>query len=97
MRWGVGSDGRGKAQWLVVQEGKSAILVGGKGWWDCLHFSTRLSKSNDPPGHNRGKHDNQTYDDGVWAETDGGWRGGFGFMRGFCPLFGRVGFKAQRF
>ena len=31
MRWGVGSDGRGKAQWLVVQEGKSAIFVGGRG------------------------------------------------------------------
>ena len=28
---GVGSDGRGKAQWLVVQEGKSAIFVGGRG------------------------------------------------------------------
>ena len=31
MRRGVGSDGRGKAQWLVVQEGKSAIFVGGRG------------------------------------------------------------------
>ncbi len=31
MRWGVGSDGRGKARWLVVQEGKSAIFVGGRG------------------------------------------------------------------
>ena len=30
MRQGVGSDGRGKAQWLVVQEGKSAIFVGGR-------------------------------------------------------------------
>ena len=29
MRRGVGSDGRGKAQWLGVQEGKSTILVGG--------------------------------------------------------------------
>jgi hypothetical protein len=31
VRQGVGSDGRGKAQWLVVQEGKSAIFVGGRG------------------------------------------------------------------
>ena len=31
MRWGVGSDGRGKAQWLGVQEGKSNIFVGGGG------------------------------------------------------------------
>jgi hypothetical protein len=28
VRRGVGSDGRGKAQWLGVQEGKSAIFVG---------------------------------------------------------------------
>ena len=42
----------GKEQWLGIQEGKSAIFVGG---WDRLHFSTGLSKSNDPPGHNRGK------------------------------------------
>ena len=32
----------------------------GEGWWDRLHFPTGLSKSNDPPGQNRGKHDNQT-------------------------------------
>ncbi len=31
MRRGVGSDGRGKAQWLVVQEEKLVIFVGGKG------------------------------------------------------------------
>ena len=31
MHRGVGSDGRGKAQWLGVQEGKSAIFVGGGG------------------------------------------------------------------
>ncbi len=31
MRRGVGSDGRGKAQWLVVQEGKLVIFVGGRG------------------------------------------------------------------
>ncbi len=31
MRRGVGSDGRGKAQWLGIQEGKSAIFVGGGG------------------------------------------------------------------
>ena len=29
MRQGVGSDGRGKAQWLGVQEGKLTIFVGG--------------------------------------------------------------------
>ncbi len=29
MRLGVGSDGRGKAQWLGVQEGKSTIFVVG--------------------------------------------------------------------
>ncbi len=29
MRRGVGSDGRGKAQWLGVQEGKSTIFVVG--------------------------------------------------------------------
>jgi hypothetical protein len=28
---GEGSDSRGKAQWLVVQEGKSAIFFGGRG------------------------------------------------------------------
>ncbi len=27
----MGSDGRGKAQWLVIQEGKSAIFIGGGG------------------------------------------------------------------
>ena len=31
MRRIVGLDGRGKAQWLDVQEGKSAIFVGGRG------------------------------------------------------------------
>ena len=31
MRRGVGSDGRGKAHLLVVQEGKLAIIVGGRG------------------------------------------------------------------
>jgi hypothetical protein len=31
VRQGVGSDGRGKAQWVGVQEGKSAIFVGGGG------------------------------------------------------------------
>ncbi len=31
MHRGVGSDGRGKAQWLVIQEGKSTIFVGGRG------------------------------------------------------------------
>ena len=31
MHRGVGSDGRGKAQWLGVQEGKSAIFVEGGG------------------------------------------------------------------
>ncbi len=29
MRRGVGSDGRGKAQWLGIQEGKSDIFVWG--------------------------------------------------------------------
>ena len=53
MHWGVGSDGQGKAQWLGVQEGKSAIFVWGGGWWDRLHFSNGRSKSNDPPSHNR--------------------------------------------
>ena len=40
---GVGSDGRGKAQWLGVQKGKSAIFVG-RGGGDRLHFSTGRSK-----------------------------------------------------
>ncbi len=31
MRRGVGSDGWGKAQWLVVQEVKSVIFIGGRG------------------------------------------------------------------
>ena len=31
MRWGVGSDGRGKAQWLGVQEGKLTIFIVGGG------------------------------------------------------------------
>ena len=31
VRQGVGSDGRGKAQWLGVQEGKSTIFIGGGG------------------------------------------------------------------
>ena len=31
MRRVVGSDGRGKAQWLNVQEEKSAIFIGGGG------------------------------------------------------------------
>ena len=48
----------GEAQWLGVQEGKSIIFVVGGG--DRLHFSTGRSKSNDPPGRNRGKHDNQS-------------------------------------
>ncbi len=38
MRRGVGSDGRGKAQWLVVQEGKSAIFVGGRGGGIAFFF-----------------------------------------------------------
>ncbi len=60
VRRGVSSDGRGKAQWLSVQEGKLTIFVVGGGWWDCLHFSTGRSKSNNPPSCNCGKHDNQT-------------------------------------
>ena len=31
MRRGVSLDGRWKAEWLVVLEGKSAIFVGGRG------------------------------------------------------------------
>jgi hypothetical protein len=31
VRRGLGSDGLGKVQWLGVQEGKSAIFVGGGG------------------------------------------------------------------
>ena len=92
---GLGRPGEGAV--ACRSRGKIGNLRWGEGWWDRLHFSTGLSKSNDPPGHNRGKHDNQTKDDGVWAETAGGWCGSFGFMRGFCPFFGRVGFKAQRF
>ena len=65
VRRGVSSDGQGKAQWLGVQEGKLIIFVVGGEWWNCLHFSTGQSKSNNPPGRNRGQHDNQTYDDGV--------------------------------
>ena len=38
MRRGVGSDGRGKAQWLVVQEGKLAIFVGGRGGGIAFFF-----------------------------------------------------------
>ena len=36
MRRGVGSDGRGKAQWLGVQEGKSTIFAEGGG--DVIAF-----------------------------------------------------------
>ncbi len=39
MRRGVGSDGRGKAQWLDVQEEKSTIFVGGGG--DVIAFIFR--------------------------------------------------------
>ena len=48
MRRGVGSDGRGKAQWLGVQEGKSTIFVGGGG--DVIAFIFR------PGGLNRTIH-----------------------------------------
>ena len=45
MSWGVGSDGRGKVQWLGVQEGKSTIFVEGGG--DVIAFIFR------PGGLNR--------------------------------------------
>ena len=50
-------------------------------------FLTGRSKSNDLPGRIRGQRENQTLDDGVWAETAGGWRGGFGFTRGCLSNF----------
>jgi hypothetical protein len=95
VRRGVSSDGRGKAQWLGVPGGKLTIFVVGGGWWDRLHFSTRQSKSNDPLGRNHGKYDNQMLDDGVWAETVGGWRGGFVFLRGFLINFSAGGGNKQ--
>ncbi len=87
----VGSDGWGKAQWLGVQEGKLTIFVGGGWWWDRLHFSTGRSNSNYLQSRNRRQHDNQTSDDGVWAETAGGWCGVFGFSGDVCQIFGRGG------
>ena len=44
MRRGVGSDGRGKAQCLGVQEGKSTIFVGG--WGDVIAFIFRPGSLN---------------------------------------------------
>ena len=44
MRRGVGSDGRGKAQWLGVQEGKSTIFVEGGG--DVIAFIFRMGGLN---------------------------------------------------
>ena len=38
------------------RENRQDSLWGG-GSWDCLHFLTRRSKSNDPPGCNHGKHE----------------------------------------
>ncbi len=38
MRRGVGLEVRGKAQWLVVQEGKLAIFVGGRGGGTAFIF-----------------------------------------------------------
>ena len=87
----VGSDGWGKAQWLGVQEGKLTIFVGGGWWWDRLHFSTGRSNSNYLQSRNRRQHDNQTSDDGVWAETAGGWCGGFGFSKGLFVEFSAGG------
>ena len=47
MRRGVSSDGRGKAQWLGVQEGKSIIFVVGGGGGGGIAFIFR------PGGLNR--------------------------------------------
>jgi hypothetical protein len=44
VRRGVGSDGRGKAQWLGVQEGKSTIFVEGGG--DVIAFIFRMGGLN---------------------------------------------------
>ena len=73
---------------LTFKRENRQYSVGGGRWWDRLHFSSGRSKSNDPPGHNRGKHDNQTYVDGVWAEMAEGWCGGFGFTGDVCQIFG---------
>ena len=48
MRRGVGSDGRGKAQWLGVQEGKSAIFVGGGGWEPFIFRPGGLNRTLQP-------------------------------------------------
>ncbi len=45
MHQGVGSDGRGKAQWLGVQEGKLAIFVGVGGGIAFIFQPGRLNRT----------------------------------------------------
>ena len=86
----MGSDGRGKAQWLGVQEGKSAIFVGGGGGGIAFIFrpgglnrTIRRSQLRKTRQSNVGRR--------AWAETAGGWRGGFGFTGDVCQIFSRGG------
>jgi hypothetical protein len=96
VRRGVGSDGRGKAQWLGVQEGKSAIFVRGVG--GGIAFIFRPGGLN---GTNCRSQLRKTRQSNVgqraWAETAGGWRGGFGFTGDVCQIFGRGGFRHSNF
>ena len=78
---GLGRPGEGAVARRSIGKIDNIRCVGG--WWDCLHFSTGRSKLNNPPNLNRGKHDNQTKYDWVWAETAVWLR----FIRGFWSNF----------
>ena len=57
---------------------ENQLFVGGVGG-DCLHFVTGWSNSIAPPSRQHGHYENQMKDGGVWAETAGGWCGGYNF------------------
>ena len=77
--------------------GKIGNIRWGEGWWDRLHFSTGLSKSNDPPGHNRGKLTIKRRTTGFGLKRPGDSVAASVLLGDFVHFFGRVGFKAQRF
>jgi hypothetical protein len=55
---GLGRPGEGAV--ARRSRGKIDNIRCGGGWGDRLHVSTGRSKSNNPPGRNRGQHNNQT-------------------------------------
>jgi hypothetical protein len=84
----LGSDGRGKAQWLGVQEGKLRIFIVGGGGIAFIFRPDGLNQTICPVAIVENMTiKRRTTDYWVWAETAGGWRCGFVFLSGFLINF----------